>query len=137
MAKELEGDERQAHWMQGPYKEFCNDKKDSSNVAGKHSEWKMTAEESQGLRFSVVQPIFWLTQIYNDNHDHEAHPDSIRTLKYGGELVRGLYVDDDGRPLLSAVIRINPFEQSKVNRSNLLEESTRQYHKDQAQSTWG
>ena len=63
LAKELEDDERQAHWVQGPYKEFCNEKKDSGNVAGKHSEWKMTAEESQGLRLSVVQPNFWPTQI--------------------------------------------------------------------------
>ena len=63
MAKEPEDDERQAQWVQGPYKEFCNDKKDSGNAAGKHLEWKMIAEESQGLRLSVVQPNFWPTQI--------------------------------------------------------------------------
>ena len=30
LAKELEDDEQQAHWVQGPYKEFCNDKKEMS-----------------------------------------------------------------------------------------------------------
>ena len=59
----------------------------------------MTVSNEEGQDIEEVGPNFWPLPLYNIHFEGEAHVDMVRELKFKGNVIKGIYLEDDGRPL--------------------------------------
>lgn len=81
-----------------------------------HECFEINAIQDDGCSVEEVVPNFWPLQIYNDNFPEEAHIDSVKTRKYKGKEVKGVYVPDDGRPLPVGVLKFRNYVRKYTRR---------------------
>ena len=67
------------------------------------SAWSIEAHNDEGQEIEEVQPNFWPIELYNQWHDEDAHVDTVSELTFKGKVIKGVYLEDDGRLLPSGV----------------------------------
>lgn len=95
----------------------------------------MTVINEEGQDIEEVVPNFWPLPLYNIHFEGEAHVDMVRELKFKGKVIKGIYVEDDGRPLPAGVLKVKNFDKSSVNTSQVVEDSSSQFAEGQAERT--
>lgn len=96
------------------------------------SKWEVEACNEEGQEVEEVVPHFWPLEVYNANHEQEAHPDMVDDFRYKNKWIKGVWLEDDGRPLPRGVLKVKNFDRSSVKTNQQVESSDAQFAEDQA-----